>query len=340
MSGTASVALQNEYDIDREATLSGTVNGNTKWFNAGVYGYVGNEGRHMASVTLTGSQFISAEGVGASDQTGSSFIHVKPEVASASPERASDASQASDVSLDNVYYNVRQNNRAKYHGDLDGGTTAIPLTPYTDSEFVIDAEAPNLHITNNVRREFVYPGTVYTVDARVIPMVSQLFVLNDIQGKPVRQIRCVGEGCAGVEPLSEDGVFRVTYQAGEDYRLVSANLLCINEPGLAQSGPIETYCLPGLMPEEGRVEFASGETKEASGLLYIGKYESNNEASAIISKLSTVGLVAHSVEVGNKLYLYVKSDNAFSLAQRSVLEGLEAYIVLNDSSVDKLMTAR
>ncbi|MNJ14617.1 hypothetical protein D3C77_88470 [compost metagenome] len=338
--GTTSLALQSDADVQTEATLSGTVNGHSQWFNAGAYGYVGNADRHMASVTLTGSQFISAEGVGFTHQTGSSFIHVTPEIAGINPEGARDTSQASDISLDDVYYNVRQGSRTTFHGNLDGGETVIPLTPYTDTEFVIDADSRNLHIDNNVRREFVYPGTVYTVDAQVTPMVSQLFVLNDIHGKPVRQIRCVGEACAGVEPLSEDGVFRVNYRAGGDYRLVSANLLCINEPGAVRAGPIETYCLPGLMSDGGRVAFTSGEGQDASDLLYIGKYKSTQEASTIISRLSTVGLVAQSVRVGGSLYLYVNNNKAFSLAQRSMLEGLEAYIVLNDASIDKLMTAR
>lgn len=339
-SATTSLALQSDTDEQMEATFSGTVNGRTPWFNAGAYGYVGNNDRHMASMTLTGSQFISAEGVGFTHQAGSSFIHVTPEVTAVNPKGEHDATQTTDVSLDDVDYNVRQGGRTTYHGNLEGGDTVIPLMPYTETEFVIDADSRNLHIDNNVRREFAYPGTVYTVDARVTPMVSQLFVLNDIHGKPVRKIRCVGDACSGVEPLSEDGVFRVNYQVGGDYRLVSSNLLCITESDKTQAGAIEASCLPGLMSEEGRVAFASGESQGISDLLYIGKYESTQEASAIIAKLGGVGLAAQAVEVGGNLYLYVKNSKVFSLAQRTTLEGLEAYIVLNDASVDKLMTAR
>ncbi|PKQ71133.1 hypothetical protein CJP16_21705 [Aeromonas sobria] len=338
--GTTSLALQSQSDVQTEATLSGTVNGHTQWFGAGAYGYVGNDNRNMASMTLTGTQFVSAEGVGFTHQAGSSFIHVTPEVAAVNPKGEYDATQATGVSLDDVHYNVRQGERTTYHGNLDGGDTVIPLTPYTDTEFVIDADSRDLHIDNNVRREFVYPGTVYMVDARVTPMVSQLFVLNDIRGKPVRNIRCVGDACSGVEPLSEDGVFRVNYRAGGDYRLVSANLLCITEAGKAQAGAIETACLPGLMSEGGRIAFTSEEMPGAGNLLYIGKYQSTQEASAIIGKLGAVGLAAQSVEVGGNLYLYVKNNKTFSLTQRTMLEGLEAYIVLNDASVDKLMTAR
>ena len=338
--GTTSLALQSKSDMQTDAKLSGTLSGHTQWFGAGAYGYVGNDERHMASMTLTGTQFISAEGVGFTHQAGSSFMHVTPEVAAVNPRGEYDSSQATGVSLDDVHYNVRQGNRTTYYGDLDGGDTVIPLTPYTDTEFVIDADSRNLHIDNNVRREFVYPGTVYTVDAKVTPMVSQLFVLNDIHGKPVRNIRCVGEACSGVEPLSEDGVFRVNYQAGGDYRLASSNLLCVTEPDKARAGVIEGYCLPGLMSGEGRVAFASGSPRDLGELLYVGKYQSTQEANAIIGKLGAVGLIAQSVKVNHHLYLYVKTNEVFSLAQRAMLEGLEAYIVLNDASVDKLMTER
>ncbi|MNZ10795.1 hypothetical protein D3C78_276440 [compost metagenome] len=339
-SATTSLALQSESDVPMEATFSGTVNGHTQWFNAGAYGYVGNNDRQMASMTLTGSQFISADGVGFTHQTGASFIHVTPEVAAVNPKGEHDATQTTDISLDDVHYNVRQDGRTTYHGELDRGDAVIPLRPYTDTEFVIDADSRNLHIDNNVRREFVYPGTVYTVDAKVTQVVSQLFVLSDIHGKPVRKIRCVGEACSGVEPLSEDGVFRVNYQAGGNYHLVSSSRLCITESGKMRAGAIETYCLPGLMSEEGRVAFASGETQSASDLLYIGMYESTQKANATIAKLEGVGLAAQTVEVGGKLYLYVKNNKVFSLAQRTTLEELEAYIVLNDASVDKPMTAR
>lgn len=339
-SGTTSLALQSHSDVQTEATLSGSVNGHTEWFNAGAYGYVGNTDRSMASVTLTGTQFMSAEGIGFTNKSGESFIHVTPQIAAVTADDAINSSEASDISLDDVHYNVRQGIRTVYHGALGSNESVVPLRPYVDTEFVIDADSPNLHIDNNVRREFVYPGTVYTVDAQVTPMISQLFVLNDINGKPVRNIRCVGDACSDVEPLSDDGVFRVNYKAGGDYRLVSANLLCIPESGIARGGAIKSYCLPGLVPDEGRVAFASKDSQSVADLLYIGRYESTQDANAIIGKLNVVGLSAQSVEVGGNLYLYVKSNKVFSLAQRSMLEGLEAYIVLNDTVVDKLMTAR
>lgn len=331
-SGTASLAWQRDLPTPEEAAASGSVNGRADWFNASAYGYLSSAERRMVSGTLTGSQFISSQGVGMTSDMGSSFMHIVPDIVS--------DPAGSKVSLDGVNYNVRRGANATYQGRLTGDDAIVPLTPYTDTEFVMDAESRNLYIDNNIRREFVYPGTVYTIDARITPMVTQLFVLNDIQGQPIRQVRCVGEACAGVEPLSDDGVFRVNYKAGGEFTLVSMNRVCINEPGLVKDGVIHTYCLPGLMPEEGRIAFSSSGQTQASNLLYLGKYESRQEALAIISRLKEVGLAAQSVTVGQNLYLYVQYSKAFSVAQRSMLEGLEAYIVLNDANVDKLFSAR
>ncbi|MGN5073616.1 TcfC E-set like domain-containing protein [Aeromonas veronii] len=332
-SGTAGVAWQDNAKTELEATLTGTLNGRTDWFNAGAYAYVGNDDRHMASATLTGTQFLSGQGAGLTDQTGSSFIYVTPLVVGNDDPKGA-------VSLDGVHYNVRQSKRLTYQGSLADGKMVVPLTPYTDTEFFIDTEARNLRIDNNARREFVYPGTVYTVAAKVTPMVTHLYVLNDIDGQPIKQARCIGEACAGVEPLSEDGVFRVSYRAGGNYSLVSSNRLCINEPGLVREGVIETACLPGLLSDEGRIAFASGGRADASDLLYLGKYESRNEANDIIRRLDGVDLEVQSVQVGQGLYVYVKNAKVFTLAQHTLLEELEAYIVLNDAHIDKLLTAR
>jgi hypothetical protein len=330
-SGTASLAWQRDLSTPEEAALSATVNGRTDWFDASAYGYLSSADRRMVSGTLTGTQFISAQGSGMTPERGTSFMHIVPNIVN---------DPMGTVSLDGVNYNVRRGANTTYQGRLTGEEAVVPLTPYTDTEFVMDAESRKLRIDNNIRREFVYPGTVYTIDARITPMVTQLFVLSDIQGRPIRQVRCVGEACAGVEPVSDDGVFRVSYKAGGEFALVSMNQACINEPELMRGGAIHTYCLPGLMAAEGRVAFSSNGQTPASNLLYLGKYESRQEALAIIDRLKEVGLIAQSVSVGQSLYLYVQPSEAFSVAQRTTLDDLDAYIVLNDAGVDKLYSAR
>ncbi|MFB2928728.1 TcfC E-set like domain-containing protein [Aeromonas hydrophila] len=328
-SGTTTLAWQRDQATPTEAAVAGAVNGHTEWFNASAYGYVNSGERRMVSGTLSGTQFIAAQGAGMTPEMGVSFMHIVP-----------DRSAAPDVSLAGVSYNVRRDAHTTYQGRLSDTTALLPLTPYTDTEVVLDAESRTLQIDPAMRRDFVYPGTVYTLDARVTPLVTQLFVLNDILGHPIRQARCVGVACAGVEPLSDDGVFRVKYRAGSPFTLLSMNRVCLNEPTLAKEGVIYTYCLPGLMSEEGRLAFSSSGQPQASDWLYLGKYVSHQEASAIVARLQAVGLTVHAVTVGPYQYLYVRYRQHFNAAQRALLEQLEAYIVLNDADVDTLFSAK
>lgn len=331
-SGSTSVAWQPDMQKTQEATLSGVVSGQTDWANVSGYGYLNSADVVMVSGTLSGSQFISPQGAGMTNQRGTSFIHIVPTVVSETGSQSE--------SLDGVTYNIRRGKNTAYQGRLSGGGAILPLTPYNETEFLIDADSRKLSVDNNLRKEFVYPGTVYTVEAQVTPLVSQLFVLNDIDGNPITQVRCVGDGCAGVEPVSSDGVFRVSYKAGSQFSLVSLNRLCINEANLKRGAAIYTYCLPGLISEEGRVAFSSNGPSQSSDILYLGKYESRKAANDLVGRLKEVGLTAKSVIVGNNFYLYVHYSNAFDVAQRSVLESLEAYIVLNDANVDKIFSTR
>ena len=331
-SGAATATTAWQRDLQDEASFSGVMGGATDWFNANLYGYTSNSGQHMASGTLTGSQFLSLQGGGLSNEDSTSFINVVPDIKVAPNEEA--------VTLGDIHYNVRRDQRATYQGNLGQSNAVIALTPYTDTEFAMDAEAKSIDIEQPTRREFVYPGTVYTIDTRITPLVSQLFVLSDVQGRPISQARCVGSGCQSVERLSDDGVFRVNYRQGADMTLVSMNRVCINSSELVRNGVVHTYCLPGLDDGGERIALSDRGSTNEGDLLYLGKYSRNAEPGVILEKLKLAGLSAHSVEVGRYLYIYVKHSNPYTLAQRTLLEGMDAYIVLNETDVNKLFSAR
>lgn len=329
---TATAAWTRDQQEQGEGAFSVMANGSADWFTASTYGYASSAGQQMVSGTLTGSQFVSADGAGMSYEQSPSFIHVVPDIQL--------APGVDTVSLDDIHYNVRRGKRTTYQGNLGQSNAVISLMPYTDTEFVMDAEAHSVDIEHPTRREFVYPGTVYTIDTRITPLVSQLFVLSDIQGRPVTQARCVGEACQSVERLSDDGVFRVNYRRGGDMKLMSMNRVCINNPELMLGEVIYTYCLPGLDDNEGRIALSRKGGVSGGEFLYLGKYDVNQDAQAILTKLKSVGLATYSVEVGSQLYIYVKYSKQYTVAQRSLLEGMDAYIVLNETDINKLFSAR
>lgn len=333
-SGTATTtaALARDKNEQGEGAFSTVANGSGDWFNTSAYGYVNSAGQHMVSSTLTGSQFVSADSVGMSSEQSTSFINVVPDIQVAPGEDA--------ISLDDIHYNIRRSKRVTYQGDLSQSNAAIALTPYTDTEFSMDAEAHSVDIEQPTRREFVYPGTVYTINTRITPLVSQLFVLSDIYGRPVNQVRCIGDGCQSVERLSDDGVFRVNYRQGGDMKLMSMNRVCINSPELSRGNVVYTNCLPGLDEHDRRVAFSHKGVIGDGNLLYVGKYTANERAQSVLNKLKFAGLPIHQVELGRHIYIYVKNNKQYTVEQRELLEGMEAYIVLNEVDVNKLFSAR
>ncbi|HHQ4663912.1 TPA: CS1-pili formation C-terminal domain-containing protein, partial [Aeromonas veronii] len=331
--GTAIAATGWSRDLQDESSFSGIVNGATDWFNGSAYGYVNNTGQQMISGTLTGTQFLSADGVGVSNDLSSSFIRVIPDIKTTPGEK--------EVSLNDIHYNLRRGKRVTYQGNLGDSNAIIALEPYTDTEFVMDAETKSVDIEEPARREFVYPGTVYTIETRVTPLVSQLFVLSDLKGNPVQQVRCVGSGCQSVERLSDDGVFRVNYHRDGDIKLFSMNSLCINSPALSRKGVVYTYCLPGLDERDGRVAFSShGGSVGKTELLYLGKYPVDPKAKDMLERLKAAGLTTHSVELGHYLYIYVQQSKEFTVVQRALLEDMDAYIVRNDADFNELFSVR
>lgn len=325
---TATAAWGRDLQERGEGAFSAMASGTADWFTASTYGYASSAGQHMVSGTLTGSQFISADGAGMSYEQSPSFIHVVPDIQLVPGEDA--------ISLNDIHYNVRRGKRATYQGNLGQSNAVISLAPYTDTEFAMDAEARSIDIEQSTRREFVYPGTVYTIDTRITPLVSQLFVLSDIHGRPVTQARCVLDACQSVERLSDDGVFRVNYRQGGEIKLVSMNSVCIDSPELKQGDVVYTYCLPGLDENEGRIALSRKRAVGEGEFLYLGKHAVNQGAQAILMKLNTADLATHSVEIDSQLYIYVKHRKQYTVAQRALLEGMDAYIVLNEAEINKL----
>ena len=175
--------------------------------------------------------------------------------------------------------------------------------------------------------------------------MSQVFLLNDMFGEPIPSVRCLGDSCKSVETLSDDGVFRVNFRKNEPFKLVSAKRLCVYNPELMGETYVQAYCLPGLDEVDGNVVWEDkidliDQSDTERALLYIGKYESTNEASHILKRLQEVGLAPKSIEVGDNMYVYVRYLKQYSIAQRDVLESLDAYVVLDSINANQLFSVR
>jgi hypothetical protein len=245
-----------------------------------------------------------------------------------------------------IAYNVLRDGEYFYRdkASLDE-STLIKLSSYTEMAFELDADVDNIDIEEASYQQFVMPGYYYQFNSKVTPLMSQVFLLNDMFGVPISSVRCLGEGCKSVETLSDDGVVRVNYRKNAPFKLISAKRLCVYNPELMGESHIQAYCLPGLDEVDSNIVWEDkadliAQSEAERALLYIGKYESTIEAEHILLRLQEVGLAPKSIEVGDNLYVYVRYLKQYSTAQRDLLESLDAYVVLDSININQLFSVR
>lgn len=332
--GYASSTVGVKRGRESNAEWSANLSGQQDKFGYSAYTYMSTDGEQSLSGSLSGSQMLSLQGGAMTHQNGRTFVEIAPK--SSEPESSS---------VD-VTYDVLNDGEYLYRDSASlEEAKVVRLNAYTDVAFKLNADVDNVDIEGGDYHNFVVPGTFYQLNSTVIPLMSQVFLLNDMFGEPIPSVRCLGDSCKSVETLSDDGVFRVNFRKNEPFKLVSAKRLCVYNPELMGETYVQAYCLPGLDEVDGNVVWEDkidliDQSDTERALLYIGKYESTNEASHILKRLQEVGLAPKSIEVGDNMYVYVRYLKQYSIAQRDVLESLDAYVVLDSINANQLFSVR
>lgn len=329
---TAGTSLYQSGEL--EATLSGTITGNTPQLGYSSYGFIDSNGEYSLSGNLSGTQIVSSNQALTTYKQGKAFIEISP-----SNEQDDDK----NVSMN---YSLLQDDRPWQRNEINAGDNHLIEVPaFSDINYILDFDMNNVDVDIRNFQYFAMPGGYYHFSSKVSPLLSQVFILNDMFNKPVTTVRCLGDGCRNVETLSDDGVFRVNYQKNAPFKLVSDKRLCVYNPEDMGLEHVQAYCLPGLDKVDGGIVWEDRpeliETADIQrALLYIGKYESSEEAEQILNTLKTVGLDSKYIEVGDDLYVYVRYRTEYTTAQRALLESLEAYVILNTIDINHLFTVR
>ena len=332
--GYASSTVGIKRGRESDAEWSANVSGHREAVGYSAYTYLNTDGQRSLSGNISGTQILSAQGGAMTYEKGRAFVAIEPELI------------APEITPIDMTYNVLKDGEYWYRdkASLDG-STLIKLSTYTDMAFELDADTDNVDIENGQYSQFVMPGYYYQLNSKVIPLMSQVFLLNDMFGAPISSVRCLGDGCKSVETLSDDGVVRVNYRKNEPFKLVSAKRLCVYNPELMGETYIQAYCLPGLDDADNNIVWENNldliaQSEAERALLYIGKYESTIDAEHILLRLQEVGLAPKSIEVGDNLYVYVRYLKQYNTAQRDVLDSLDAYVVLDSINSNQLFSVR
>jgi hypothetical protein len=333
--GYASSTVGIKRGRESNAEWSGNITGYRDVVGYSAYSYLNTEGQRSLSGNISGTQILSSQGNVLTHEKGRAFVEIAPELV-----------EPTETASVKIAYNVLRDGEYFYRdkASLDE-STLIKLSSYTEMAFELDADVDNIDIEEASYQQFVMPGYYYQFNSKVTPLMSQVFLLNDMFGVPISSVRCLGEGCKSVETLSDDGVVRVNYRKNAPFKLISAKRLCVYNPELMGESHIQAYCLPGLDEVDSNIVWEDkadliAQSEAERALLYIGKYESTIEAEHILLRLQEVGLAPKSIEVGDNLYVYVRYLKQYSTAQRDLLESLDAYVVLDSININQLFSVR
>ncbi|OQQ04013.1 hypothetical protein BK412_10305 [Vibrio campbellii] len=298
--------------------------GHTDEFNFSGYGYGSTEGDYSLSGTISGSQIMSGNTQMLTRKRSETYVFIAP-------------AWGTDDNSGEVSYSVVKNSRIWLNDHVSAEKPAlIELPNYSEVEIRLDAEYESLEVQNDFEKTMAMPGSLYVIENKVTKLKTQTLVMSDMFGEPISNASCIGKGCRSIDPVSEDGVFRVSYLEEQPFKIVSSQRLCVSDQAALGQDYVQSYCLPGLDesvqealagPKLSQSQQQAVESDVKAGFVYVGKFHSAPEVDKILMRLKEVNLVSHNIKVGEVLYVYFRNDVEYSLAQRQILESLEAYAI-------------
>ncbi|MEZ8127053.1 TcfC E-set like domain-containing protein [Vibrio splendidus] len=322
----ASLGASVDRDAQTMSDLSGSLSGHNQHINATAYGYMNDSGTQSLSGGLSGTQIFSLEGVDTTYEKSRAFAKVSKHFNGAGDNPG-------------VRLVVTKDGKYQQNREILQETSVIKLDDFASQELTLDQGSNNVDIEGNRLNVFTLPGSYYHLEAQVIELLSRVVILDDVNDKPIDSLQCIGDGCVSVEPLSDDGVYRVNYKKDIPYRLVSHKGLCIYDPQ-AISHYTNGYCLPGIESEAMKRWPDSSKLLEQVEreelLVYLGRFKAGTESDGIKRRLDTHSIRYKAIEVAGEAFFYVMDKQEFMPAQIDLLEKLDAYVLLRNAEVDLL----
>ncbi|TKG09030.1 TcfC E-set like domain-containing protein [Vibrio sp. F13] len=305
------------------ADISASVTGYNDYVVGSAYGYTNTNGQRSLSANLTNTQVVSTKGVFFSGERNTAYASVDLETGGNKDKFKVELTQDGDYLM---HKTITTNE-----------PTLIALDHYSDITMDLDNRTDSVYFDEPVQRFFSYPGSLFYMEAQAKNVQTALFVMDDIFGQPISSMQCVGKGCIDIQPVTQDGVYRVSFLPDTEFRLVSRKGLCVYEPGnrVGKEESYRGYCLMGIDSTEERsrwkvshelLEEALRKEKDESRIYFLGQFEQSQELKKVTAQLDSVNITYREVTISGTSYVYV-IQNQYSQQQVSVLRALDAYVM-------------
>ncbi|HIF9171494.1 TPA: CS1-pili formation C-terminal domain-containing protein [Photobacterium damselae] len=299
-------------DLVSDASIS--LNNNNYYYNSSLYGYADSEGYASLSMNLSTNTVITSNNIFATSHGSDSYLSLNNH-------------SYIDTKKDDVFSsvaNIKMNNELSKRIHINERSELVPIDNYKEYQVSIDTDASDFY---NQGDDFIKattaPGTVIDMDLRLYNVDSYISIFNDLSGSPVSNIKCIGDGCYGVQEI-QDGVYKIRIAKGQPFKLVTNNERCF----IPSSGSIESnnlgknFCMPTTENVDG-IQMAKINNKY---YYYVGLYNDKdifiNTANTLSSDLNKNFVFRNA---GNKTMVFFSSDKKLSKFDKENINTLQSY---------------
>jgi len=207
--------------------FTNSITGSSSKFNTNSYIYASSASNESASLSISGSQIITTNSIDFSHHKSKAFIKVSQ-------------NKAQQINLA-----ILQDDEFKKIESVNQIHKIIPVDAYQDLTIKADGSAHNTYIKSGNLSEFIHPATLPELTVEASKLISDIVVLTHENGNSVEWVQCETQICS-VEPLSQDGVFRVNYLFTElkpNYQLTTPQGSCRLNPININTSYRTGFCL-------------------------------------------------------------------------------------------------
>lgn len=314
-----SLEVSNSYnrqqdDVYQDALI--TTNGSTSYARMNVSANITTDDVRGVNASLSSTQIITGEGIYITEKTSSAYALITV-----------DEDQPTGKDIDEKgYFTLNKDGRNNSKFQVYDNETVIPLNSYSDYQAKFDSQSVDLFNAGDSQIQlFSHPGTVATMSPKVSRVVSFVSAFNDLSEVPVADVECRGEGCIGVNEMT-DGVFRITVLEGMDFELTSDKAQCLLPYEFSSTNQMnfgQNYCLPTV--EDNEIYFVNIGEQQLQAM-FLGAYQSSKELSSAVHKLESSGYQVIQKAIGEFQAIYIANESL----------DMENMLAINKQEIDEL----
>ncbi|EJN6959334.1 CS1-pili formation C-terminal domain-containing protein [Photobacterium damselae] len=295
-----------------DASLS--LNTNNNQYNGSLYGYADSKGYASLSMNLNTSTVVTTDNFYSTSHSSESYLSLNNHSYIDTNNNEAFSSVA----------NIKMNNELSKRVHINERSELVPIDNYKEYQVSIDTDASDFY---NQGDDFIKtttaPGTVIDMDLRLYNVDSYISIFNDLSGSPVSNIKCIGDGCYGVQEI-QDGVYKIRVAKGQPFKLITNNERCFipSSDSIESNNLGENFCMPTTENIDG-IQMAKIKNKY---YYYVGLY---NDRDVFISTAKTLSSDFNEKfvfrDAGNKTMVFLRSDNKLSKLGKENINVLQSY---------------